>query len=239
MNKSLLTNSIALLLVIIGYFSPIYGQAILMTGVFALSGAITNWIAIHMLFEKVPFLYGSGVIPSRFEDFKTGIKTLIIEEFFNRQHIEQFFQKNSSSFSVEAINNKIDFDKVFEDLKDAIIESPMGTMLAMFGGKDALNPLKEPITEKLKNIVNDLAENKDGSFKNEGLEGENSGKNSENDFTQNLINEIEKIIDNRLADLTPQMVKEIIQKMIRKHLGWLVVWGGVFGGLIGLGFSTF
>ena len=40
---------------------------------FALSGGITNWIAIHMLFEKIPF-YGSGVIPKRFEEFKTGIK---------------------------------------------------------------------------------------------------------------------------------------------------------------------
>jgi uncharacterized membrane protein YheB (UPF0754 family) len=72
-----------------------------------------------------------------------------------------------------------------------------------------------------------------------GKKDENSSDDSKNDFTQNLIIKIEQIIDNRLADLTPKMVKEIIQKMIRKHLGWLVVWGGVFGCLIGLVFSAF
>ena len=54
-----------------------------MTGIFAFSGSITNWIAIHMLFEKVPFLYGSGVILDRFEDIKIGIRNLIIEELFS------------------------------------------------------------------------------------------------------------------------------------------------------------
>jgi uncharacterized membrane-anchored protein YjiN (DUF445 family) len=225
MNKSFATNLIALFLAIAGYFSPIYGETIFTIGIFALSGAITNWIAIHMLFEKVPFLYGSGVIPNRFEDFKIGIKNLIIDEFFNQKHIEQFFKQNNDLLSADAITNKIDFDKVFEGLKDAIVESPMGSMLAMFGGKEALNPLKEPIILKLKNIVGELAGKKDDD--------------SKNDFTQTLIIKIEQIIDTRLADLTPKMVKEIIQKMIRKHLGWLVVWGGVFGGLIGLVFSFF
>ncbi|MFT6220103.1 MAG: uncharacterized membrane-anchored protein YjiN (DUF445 family) [Myxococcota bacterium] len=227
MNKSLTTNLIALFLAISGYFSPIYGEIIFMIGIFALSGSLTNWIAIHMLFERVPFLYGSGVIPNRFEDFKIGIKSLIVEEFFNKKHIEEFFKQNGGVLSASSINDKIDFDKVFEGLKDAIIESPMGSMLSMFGGKEALDPLKEPIIEKLKNIVGDLANNKD----------DNSADESKDDFTQNLIEKIEQIIDKRLVDLTPKMVKDIIQKMIKQHLGWLVVWGGVFGGLIGLVFS--
>jgi uncharacterized membrane protein YheB (UPF0754 family) len=220
MNKSLLTNLIAATITIGGYICPIYGEVILTIGIFALSGSITNWLAIHMLFEKVPFLYGSGVIPNRFEDFKVGIKALIIEEFFNKEHIEKFFKENSPT---DSISGKIDFEKVFAGLTDAIMESSMGSMLGMLGGKAALDPLKEPIIAKLKDIINELA----------------SGDNdkSESNFTNILITKIENIIDNRLADLTPKMVKNIIQKMIRKHLGWLVVWGGVFGGLIGFIFS--
>jgi len=42
-----------------------------MIGVFAFSGAITNSLAIHMLFEKVPFLYGSGVIEVNFHSLKS------------------------------------------------------------------------------------------------------------------------------------------------------------------------
>ncbi len=51
-----------------------------------------------------------------------------------------------------------------------------------------------------------------------------------------MLNEVkgnvEAIIDQRLSELTPKLVKEIVQKMIKEHLGWLVVWGGVFGGLL-------
>ena len=59
-----------------GYFSPVYTDLIKAIGFFALSGALTNWIAIHMLFERVPFLYGSGIIPNRFEEFKESITAL-------------------------------------------------------------------------------------------------------------------------------------------------------------------
>ena len=67
MNKSLVTNAVAVLIIFIGFYLKDEYSFVLMTGVFALSGSITNWIAIHMLFDKVPFLYGSGVILDRFE----------------------------------------------------------------------------------------------------------------------------------------------------------------------------
>lgn len=73
MNKSLLTNLLALALLAGGYQTN--NQIAFYAGLFAFSGAITNWLAIHMLFEKVPGLYGSGVIPARFEEFKPPLKT--------------------------------------------------------------------------------------------------------------------------------------------------------------------
>ena len=221
MNMSSATNLISLLITVIGYFMPgPFASMVFDTGIFALSGAITNWLAIYMLFEKVPYLYGSGVIPSRFEEFKDGIKQLIVNEFFTRTHIERFFQSNTAS-AVDSLNDRIDFDRVFEHLIEAIVESPMGNMLKMVGGRAALEPLKEPIIVKLKGVVTELASNP-----TQVLDGD--------DFTSALITQVEKIIDARLAELTPQMVKTIIEEMIRKHLGWLVVWGGVFGGLIGV-----
>jgi Uncharacterized protein conserved in bacteria len=85
MNKSLTTNLLAALTVVAGFLSPVQSELILSVGLFALSGAITNWLAVHMLFEKVPFLYGSGVIPSRFEEFKGGIRRLIMSQFLPRK----------------------------------------------------------------------------------------------------------------------------------------------------------
>jgi uncharacterized membrane-anchored protein YjiN (DUF445 family) len=213
------TNLISLLIMVAGYFVPTYGEVITATGAFALSGAFTNWIAIYMLFDKVPYLYGSGVIPMRFEEFKAGIKHLIVTEFFSREHIERFFDQHGAT-SAQAIGERIDYDRVFDHLVDAIADSPLGNALKMFGGKQALLPLKEPIIEKLKGVVNELATS--------------SSTEGGSKLTEGLVSQVELIIDSRLAELTPQKVKQIVEDMIRKHLGWLVLWGGVFGGLIGI-----
>ena len=155
MNKSLITNLLSILIIIVGYFYRDNYSFIIITGVFALSGGITNWIAIHMLFEKVPFLYGSGVILDKFEDIKLGIKNLILQELFTETQINNFLLDGKASTS-ETIINKIDFDKVFIGLVEAIEGSQLGGMLAMVGGRKALDPLKEPFTKKLKIIIEDF-----------------------------------------------------------------------------------
>lgn len=217
-NKSLTTNLVALAIIGISYLSPKYNEIIYLVGLFALSGGITNWLAIHMLFEKVPFFYGSGVIPNRFEEFKLGIKQLVMTEFFIPQNINVFVEQQTEVLSTD-LGNMIDFDRVFDGLVDAIEGSSMGSMLAMLGGRKALQPLKEPITLKLQDIIKEMQESKTNDKK----------------LTLSLLTQVEQIIDQRLDELTPGQVKNIIQEMIRKHLGWLVVWGGVVGGLIGFG----
>ena len=220
MNKSLITNLLSILIIIVGYIYQENYPFIIITGVFALSGSITNWIAIHMLFEKIPLLYGSGVILDKFEDIKLGIKNLILQELFTETQINNFLLDNKVSTS-ETIINKIDFDKVFIGLVEAIEGSQLGGMLAMVGGRKALDPLKDPFTKKLKIIIED--------FVTENTSNENSSET-----TASLLLKIENILDTRLADLSPEDIKIIIQKMIKEHLGWLVVWGGFFGGFLGL-----
>jgi uncharacterized membrane protein YheB (UPF0754 family) len=218
-NKSLVTNLVSILIIFIGYFYKDEYSFILMTGVFALSGSVTNWIAVHMLFEKIPFLYGSGVILERFEDIKLGIKNLILKELFTETQINNFLLENKNNSS-ETIIEKIDFDKVFIGLVEAIEGSQLGGMLAMVGGRKALDPLKEPFTQKLKIIIDDFLT-------------ENSSSDNGSNATS-LLSKIENILDARLADLSPEDIKSIVQRMIKEHLGWLVVWGGFFGGLLGL-----
>ena len=220
MNKSLITNLISIFIILIGFLYRDDFSFILLVGVFALSGSITNWLAIHMLFDKVPFLYGSGVILDRFDDIKLGIKNLILKELFSADQIEKFILDNKQKTS-GGIIDKIDFDRVFIGLVESIEGSQLGGMLAMIGGRKALEPLKDPFVKKLKVIIEDFIK-------------DNSGNNNS---TDELLLKIENILDARLADLSPNEIKNIIQKMIREHLGWLVVWGGFFGGLLGLIFS--
>ena len=219
-NKSLITNLVSIFIICIGYFYKDEYSFILLTGVFALSGSITNWIAVHMLFEKIPFLYGSGVILDRFEDIKLGIKNLILQELFTKTQINNFLLDSNEGVS-EKIIEKIDFDKVFIGLVEAIEGSQLGGMLAMVGGRKALDPLKEPFTKKLKVIIEDFIT-------------DNTSNDSNADTTASLLSKIENILDARLADLSPEDIKNIIQRMIKEHLGWLVVWGGFFGGFLGL-----
>ena len=219
MNKSLITNFIAALLATCGLFSPLHGEILFIVGIFALSGSVTNWLAIHMLFEKIPLIFGSGVIPNHFEDFKLGIKNLIVEEFFTHAHIERLFQPNGTDVTARIVE-KVDFNRVFEGIIETIEASKLGSMLAMVGGKAALEPLREPVTLKVKDIIAELAAG-----------GSSNGADS--DFARILLEKVKHLIDVRLNELTPENVKHIVQNIIRKHLGWLVVWGGVFGGFIG------
>ena len=80
-NKSVLTNGISFLILLLGL--NLQNNIIATVGLFAISGGLTNWLAIHMLFEKIPFLYGSGVVQIQFESFKIGLKNLILNEFFS------------------------------------------------------------------------------------------------------------------------------------------------------------
>jgi len=228
MNKSLGTNLIASVIVIVGYFTQ--NTIVLTVGLFALSGAITNWIAVHMLFEKVPFLYGSGVVENRFEEFKSSIHTLIMKQFFTKENLDKFFESEMNSNKKLDLSNvieKTDFLPAFESLKSAVMESSFGGMLGMFGGEKALEPLQEPFEKKMKVAIIDIT-NTDNfqELIQETLK--------ESGISDDISKKIDTVVKSRLEELNPKMVKNLVQDMIKEHLGWLVVWGGVFGGLIGL-----
>jgi len=228
MNKSLLTNFVAALALVAGLM--VEDDTLLTIGLFALSGALTNWLAVHMLFEKVPGLYGSGVIPARFEDFKHGIKTLMMEQFFTEENIERFLSADKGEqpdLHLAPVIEAVDFSPTFDSLIEVIQASPFGGMLAMVGGTDALEPLREPFVAKMKASIEDMT-------RDEQFIARLRAELESPDVMAEMRVKVEAIVQQRLDELTPQLVKEIVQKMIREHLGWLVVWGGVFGGLIGL-----
>ncbi|MBW0298352.1 DUF445 domain-containing protein [Shewanella xiamenensis] len=227
MNKSLVTNVLAAICVILGYALSL--PILFNVGLFALSGAITNWLAVYMLFEKVPGLYGSGVVPSRFEEFKLGIAHLMMKQFFTAENIDRFLSEKEgiSQIDFAPVIEKVDLAPSFDALVNTVAQSSFGGMLAMFGGTEALMPLKEPFIEKMKASLVDMAESEQfRSLLKQELEQPN--------VMADLQHKIANIVEQRLNELTPQMVKQIVQEMIQTHLGWLVVWGGVFGGAIGL-----
>ena len=154
-----------------------------------------------------------------------------MNQFFTREHLTKFFQEEMSSakktIDFEKILNKTDFSPAYESLKESVMQSSFGGMLGMFGGEAALEPLREPFTKKLQtSIISISASDAFQEVVNEALKSE--------DLSADVYEKLSKIVNTRLEELTPKMVKEIVQEMIKEHLGWLVIWGAVFGGLIGL-----
>ena len=198
----------------------VYKDILFNIGAFALSGSLTNNLAIYMLFEKIPFIYGSGVVQNNFEQFKSAIKSLIVGEFFNRNNITKLINSTQKHMN-QNISPIVNSDKIFDEFVDVIETSSLAGMLAMVGGSKALEPLRSPIEKKFSKLISEI-------------ENTIRDKSAALVISDDLFADIEQLIDSRLQELTPMYVKEIVAKMIYNHLGWLVVWGGVVGAFVGL-----
>ncbi len=232
-NKSLITNLSAVIMTAVGYFLPDpYHTPVLYMGLFALSGAVTNALAVHMLFEKVPFLFGSGVIVQNFEAFKSSIKELMMREFFTPENMQRFLEQEEKKLDLEPVIEKTDFSPAYDALAKTVMESSFGGMLGMFGGEKAIEGLRAPFESKMKMAVKEIV-------KSEGFQNNLNETLSASSLSLDINEKIESAINSRMDELDAQMVKEMVQRIIAEHLGWLVVWGGVFGALIGLISSLF
>ncbi|MFK7854053.1 MAG: DUF445 domain-containing protein [Granulosicoccus sp.] len=239
-DKHLTPNLAALAVVLISFLLPAPWQALaLSTGLFALSGSLTNWLAVHMLFERVPGLYGSGVITLHFEEFKAGILRMVHEELFSKDKVERLLASPSGTETSETGSSglghaidlapmlgAIDLDSAYDQLVQTIMESSFGSMLSMVGGETALQPLREPFKKRMHAFLDEAA-------KSPRIQSAINEQLSKAASSESFVSKLDQILRARLDEMTPEMVRDIMQRMIKKHLGWLVVWGGVFGALIG------
>lgn len=230
LNKNVLPNLVAVLIIAISFlFTDAVRAVLLSTGLFALSGALTNWLAVHMLFERVPGLYGSGVIVLHFEQFKAGILRMVHEHLFNQERVDKALSNPESGFSIDLqpIIAGVDLDVAYDQLVETVMESSFGSMLGMLGGETALEGMRDPFKRRMGKYLEDAAASpRFQKILNEQVSNMAS--------SEQFMTRLDAILKARLDELTPEMVRDIMQQMIRKHLGWLVVWGGVFGGIIGL-----
>lgn len=226
LNKSTLTHVFALISSGLGY--ALHNPYLLNMGLFALSGSLTNALAIYMLFERVPGFYGSGVIPARFDSIKVGIYDMVMEQFFNPDNMARFFRQDLEGvLAFDGVIDHLDLSRSFDAFVDVVLQSSLGGMLNLVGGAGLLESFREPFIERLKQEMKHIAHGQDFQrlVREQFLASMDSTK---------VHQTVSLIVKTRLDELTPQAVKVLIEKMIREHLGWLVVWGGVLGGLIGL-----
>ncbi|KIM11055.1 MAG: hypothetical protein KU37_08090 [Sulfuricurvum sp. PC08-66] len=226
-NKSYLTNAIAATLVAVGATESFAGaHSLLLIGLFALSGSLTNTIAIHMLFHRVPLFYGSGVILIKFAALKSAIADLVMRQFFSVEHLERFLPQAQKGIDIAPLIEQMDLSIAFAKLVEVIMGSTFGGMLGMFGGEKVLHSFKEPFETKMRQALLEMAADP-------ALQAKLQAHLFSPHALEEAIEKIEHLVLARLDELTPEMVREMIESIIHEHLGWLVVWGGVFGGIIG------
>lgn len=242
---SLVVNLAALLIVLCGLSLRFLAEAgtifwlrawaaglVLNVGLYALAGGLTNWLAIYMLFDRIPFLYGSGVVGLRFADIKRSLERLLREQFFSTENISRFLDEEIRHFQLSRehlqpiIGDDTLYERLFTRLKEGLSDGNPIVAMAM----PLLDKSREQIIGKLR----------------AGLEAEIDSLLSSDRWSMSLRQtflagerdqiaaQVETLIRRRLDELTPEMVKQILKDMIERELSWLVIWGGILGGMLGL-----
>lgn len=233
------TNIFAFLLFIAGVLLEVndstkgeVSKYVLSAGLFGFAGSITNAAAVKMLFDRVPFLYGSGVIPNRFVSIRLAMKNTIMAIFFDEHYMEKYMAERVTGF-MKAFDMKSKVQEMMTDprLDDVILKNLEGTakqpggailvpVAAMLGGYAKLVPMVKPLLGAFATeMVNQV---QDGTIVEDNLD------------VKGVRREIESFMDEKIKVVTPQLVKKMMEDVMRKHLGMLVVWGFVFGAGLGV-----
>lgn len=207
-------------------------EYVLAFGLFGFAGGATNWLAVKMLFDRIPFLAGSGVIPRQFKAIRQSVKDTVMQGFFDEEYLEAYLRKRSATMMqdldlakmIDDFMAKPEFDALLTEKLTAMSAKPEGMMInsmaPMFGGIGGMVPVIKPILQAIgKEVGEELARTFDP------LEVITVAK---------IRTELDALMTEKLQLLTPKMVKRLLENVIRQHLGWLVVWGNVFGALIGV-----
>merc|ERR1711991_200758 len=138
---------------------------------FAFAGGITNSVAIFMIFEEIPFVYGSGIIPKNFKTIRETVKNTIMKTFFDPQYLERYmFDKTDkliqylaqgSEAESRPIRTALDsmlkspgFGQMIDRRLQEMQASPIGMLLAGFGQSPAV--LKPLILSFISNSVTEM-----------------------------------------------------------------------------------
>ena len=205
------------------------GPYLVSFGVFALAGGVTHWLAIKMLFDRIPLLYGSGIILRNFREIRTSVKDALMSAFFDEASLQQYLKSKISHFlsganldeRIKGFLNNPAFESIIDRKLDTLSQRPEGLVVAMMGvSVDQLKPMIKPFIMGLSNDIAPLFSRMidpdqflDLSFVRMELDG---------------------LMNDKLKDMDAKRVRNILKSIMKDHLGWLIVWGNLLGGIIGV-----
>ena len=179
----------------------------------ALTGWVTNYLAIKMLFHpkrKINLYFFSiqGIFPKRQDVLAERLGKIVSTELFSFKDIKDRFTSTSTALEI----NKV-LDEKLEDFMDVKLKSAM-PMLAMFLNNDAKSKIKDTLHLEFQNILPDIL----------------------NKYSEKLEKDIdiEKIVAQKVSAFSSDKLEEILFSIMKKEFKFIELLGGVLGFLIGI-----
>lgn len=246
MNKANGSNMLTFVVMVIGLILELssakddpedgvgWTRYVLSFGLFGFAGGVTNFLAITMLFDEIPGVYGSGIIPKQFEEIKLQIAQMIMDTFFEPEFIRRY-----ASQRTEALGNKDNVKKLMKEMmeSDAFDKLLDDKLAAMKSGKSFSGIIMKTFSisgDTVKPMLKRLLGLMSGEITKILLKAFDPNTFFDDAAVFKLRAQIDTVIHDRLRELTADKVKKLMEMVIRVHLGWLVVWGNIFGGIIGV-----
>ena len=179
----------------------------------AITGWITNYLAIKMLFHpkkrvNLGLFSIQGIFPKRQHVLAERLGKIVSSELFSFQDIKDRFTSTSTALEI----NKV-LDEKLEDFMEVKIKAAM-PMLAMFLNKDAKAKIKDTLHLEFQNILPDIL----------------------NKYSEKLEKDInvEEIVYQKVAAFSSDKLEQILFTIMKKEFKFIEILGGVLGFLIGI-----
>lgn len=179
----------------------------------ALTGWITNYIAIKMLFHprkkvKVLFFELQGIFPKRQKVLAERLGKIVAEELFSVEEVKKSLQDPEG---FQEVNQIID-ERIEHFLDQKLIESM--PMLAMFMNDELKATIKNTLRTEVQMMLPELIDH----------------------FAQKIEREVdvEKTVYSKVAAFSSDKLESILYAIMSKEFRFIEILGGILGFIIGL-----
>tara|TARA_B110000211_G_C14073559_1_gene551035 strand:+ start:1928 stop:2518 length:591 start_codon:yes stop_codon:yes gene_type:complete len=178
----------------------------------AITGWLTNWVAVKMLFHPVkPLNLGlftiQGIFPKRQKAMAERLGQIVASELFS---IDDIVSKMKSADNTEVLS-------FVESKLDDFINVKLSTsmpMLAMFLNDDLKNKIKTALLNEIGEVIPGIIDTYANKLKEE-------------------VN-IEEIVYDKVINFSSDKMEEVLYSIMKKEFKFIEVLGGVLGFFIGV-----
>jgi len=179
----------------------------------ALTGYITNYIAIKMLFHprekvKILFLEVQGIFPKRQKTLAEKLGKIVAQELFSVEDVKASLQKPGNADEVTEV-----LDARLDDFLDNRLGEAM-PMLAMFMNDELKLKIKTTLEAELQLILPELIDR----------------------FVNKIEEEVdvERTVYEKVVNFSTDKLEDILYSIMSKEFKFIEILGGILGFIIGL-----